>query len=81
MTSFIMMEVLHGNDSILNQLTCTVSVKTFKKTFGRIIIVPKHGYQVYMFGAKHGFAQSMDRTAQSADTHFAQTIHGLFHLT
>ena len=26
----------------------------------------------YMLGAKHGFAQFMDGTAQSADRHFAQ---------
>ena len=29
-----------------------------------------------MLGAKHGFAQSMDCTAQNMDPRIAQTIHG-----
>ena len=42
-----------------------------------------HLYQIsrgmYMLGAKHGFGQSMDGTAQSVDPSFARTIHALFH--
>ena len=31
---------------------------------------------LYVLGAKHGFAQSMDCAAQSIDPCFTQTIHG-----
>ena len=32
---------------------------------------------MYMLGAKYGFAQSMDYTAQTMDPYFARAIHGL----
>ena len=35
---------------------------------------------LYMLGAKHGFGQSPDVTAQSVDPCFARTIPGMFHL-
>ena len=34
---------------------------------------------VYMLGAKHGFAQSVDCPAQSVDLHFPLAIPGLTH--
>ena len=34
---------------------------------------------VYMLGAKHGFAQSVDCPAQSVDPCFALAIHGMTH--
>ena len=32
---------------------------------------------MYMLGAKHGFAQSVDCAAQIMDPYFARAIHGL----
>ena len=43
-------------------------------------LVLKRSYQVcdiYMLGAKYGFAQSMDCAAQIMDPYFAREIHGL----
>ena len=36
-------------------------------------------YNIYMLGAKHGFAQSVDCPAQSVDPCFALAIHGMTH--